>query len=77
MGGMFSSGNTNTIAKINKTNISTQEFIDYLNSSGVPQQTIRENLENNIIEELLSSLVSTTLLDLEIKNYNQIGRAHV
>ena len=70
MGGMFSSGNTNTIAKINKTNISTQEFIDYLNSSGIPQQTIRENLKNNIIEELLSSLVSTTLLDLEIKNYN-------
>jgi len=70
MGGMFSSGNTNTIAKINKTNISTEEFIDYLNNSGVPQQTIRENLENNIIEELLSSLVSTTLLDLEIKNYN-------
>ena len=70
MGSMFSSGNTNTIAKINKTNISTQEFIDYLNSSSIPQKTIRENLENNIIEELLSSLVSTTLLDLEIKNYN-------
>ena len=28
MGGMFSSGNTNTIAKINNKNISTQEFID-------------------------------------------------
>ena len=70
MGDMFSSGNTNTIAKIDKTNISTQEFIDYLNGSGIPQKTIRENLENNIIEELLSSLVSTTLLDLEIKNYN-------
>ena len=30
MGSMFNSGNTNNIAKINKTNISTQEFIDYL-----------------------------------------------
>ena len=30
MGSMFSSGNTNNIAKINNTNISTQEFIDYL-----------------------------------------------
>jgi len=70
MGSMFSSGNTNTIAKINKTNISTQEFIDYLNSSGIPQQTIRENLNNNIIEELLSSLVSATLLDLEVQDYN-------
>ena len=70
MGSMFSSGNSNNIAKINKTNISTQEFIDYLNGSGIAQETIRKNLNNNIIEELLSSLVSTTLLDLEIKDYN-------
>ena len=72
MGGMFSSGNTNTVAKINKTNISTQEFIDYLNSSGIPENKIRDNLDNNIIEELLSNLVSTTLLDLEIKDYELI-----
>ena len=72
MGSMFSSGNTNTIAKINKENISTQEFIDYLNKSGIPQETIRENLNKNIIEEMLSGLVSTTLLDLEIKDYNII-----
>ena len=72
MGSMFSSGNTNTIAKINKINISTQEFIDYLNGSGIPEKTIRENLDKNIIEELLTNLVSTTLLDLEIKNYNLI-----
>ena len=45
MGGMFSSGNTNSVAKINNHNISTQEFIDYLNSSGVPEKTIRENLD--------------------------------
>ena len=72
MGGMFSSGNTNTVSKINKTNISTQEFIDYLNSSGIPENKIRDNLDNNIIEELLSNLVSTTLLDLEIKDYELI-----
>tara|TARA_A100001011_G_scaffold111667_1_gene118164 strand:- start:485 stop:1900 length:1416 start_codon:yes stop_codon:yes gene_type:complete len=72
MGSMFSSGNTNTIAKINKTNISTQEFIDYLNGSSIPQDTIRENLDKNIIEELLSGLVSSTLLDLEIKDYKLI-----
>ncbi len=72
MGSMFSSGNTNTLAKINKTNISTQEFIDYLNSSNIPEQTIRANLNNNIIEELLSSLVSSKLLELEIKDFNLI-----
>jgi len=72
MGSMFSSGNTNNIAKINETNISTQEFIDYLNNSGIPQETIRNNLENNIVQELLSGLVSTTLLDLEVKDFNII-----
>ena len=66
MGGMFSSGNSNTIAKINKRNISTQDFIDYLNDSGIPQKSIRDNLKNNIIEELLSGLVATMLLDLEV-----------
>ena len=70
MGGMFSSGNSNNVAKINNTNISTKEFIDYLNNSGVAQQTIKENLNNNIIEELLSGLVSTTLLNLEIKDFD-------
>ena len=69
MGGMFSSGNTNTIAKINKINISTQEFIDYLNNSGIPQKSIKENLDKNIIEELLSTLVSTKLLELEVKDF--------
>ena len=58
MGSMFSSGNSNTIAKINETNISTQEFIDYLNNSQIPQETIQKNLNNNIIEELLSGLIS-------------------
>ena len=72
MGGMFSSGNTNSVAKINNHNISTQEFIDYLNNSGVPEKTIRENLDKNIVEELLSGLISTTLIDLEIKNFKLI-----
>ena len=72
MGSMFSSGNTNNLAKINNTNISTQEFIDYLNNSGIPQEYIRENLEKNIVQELLSGLISSTLLDLEIKDMNII-----
>ena len=72
MGSMFSSGNTNTIAKINNTNISTQEFIDYINSSNIPQESIRENLDNNIIEELLSGLISRTLIELEVIDYKVI-----
>ena len=70
MGSVFSSGNTNSIAKINKENISTQDFIDHINQSNIPTETIRNNLDQNIIEELLSSLVSTKLLNLEIKDFN-------
>ena len=70
MGSMFSSGNTNNLAKINKNNISTQEFINYINNSKISQQVIRENLNNNIIEELLSGLISTSLLKQEIKDFD-------
>ena len=70
MGGMFSSGNSNSVVKINNTNISTKEFIDHINRSNISQETIRENLDKNIIEELLSTLISTTLLDLEVKDFN-------
>ena len=67
-GSGFNTGNQNNIAKINNTNISTQDFMEYLNQSGLSQQVIKENIDKNIIEELLSALVSTTLLNLEIKD---------
>ena len=61
MGSMFNSGNTNNIAKINKTNVSTQDFIDYLNTSGVNRKTIQEKMNEGILEELLSDRKSTRL----------------
>ena len=70
MGSVFSSGTTNSIAKINKENISTQDFIDHINQSKIPTETIRDNLDQNIIEELLSGLISTKLLNLEINEFN-------
>ena len=69
-GGGFSTNNQNNIAKINKTNVTTQDFIDYVNQSGISQEAIRDNLDNNIIEELLSGLISTTLIGLEIKDFD-------
>ena len=69
-GGGFNTGNQNSIAKINNTNISTQDLMDYINQSGLSQQVIKENINQNIIEELLSALVSTMLLNLEIKDLN-------
>ena len=69
-GGGFNAGNQNNIAKINNTKISTQDFMDYLDKSGLSQKVIKDNIGKNIIEELLSTLISTSLLDLEIKELN-------
>ena len=69
-GGGFLSNNQNNIAKVNKTNVTTKDLINYINQSGVSQKAIQDNLNNNIIEELLSSLISTTLLNLEIKDFD-------
>ena len=69
-GGGFSTNNQNNIAKINKTNVTTQDFMNYLNVSNISQQAIRENLDKNIIEELLSGLISTTLIDLEVEDFD-------
>jgi len=72
MGGIFSGGNTNNIAKINNKSISTQDFMDYLNSSRVSLETIRENIENNILEEILAELISKKMIQLEEQNLNLI-----
>tara|TARA_B100001057_G_scaffold467333_1_gene525374 strand:+ start:1125 stop:2537 length:1413 start_codon:yes stop_codon:yes gene_type:complete len=71
-GGGFLSNNQNNIAKINRTNVTSQDFIEFINQNGISQKAIQENLQNEIIEELLSGLISTTLLDLEIKDFNII-----
>ena len=72
MGSMFSSGNVNNLAKIDNSNITTKEFVEYVQLSNISDQVIKENLEKNIIEELLSSLISSKLLELEIQRFNII-----
>ncbi len=69
-GNGFNTSNQNNIAKINNTNISTQDLMNYLNKSGLSQQVIKDNVDKNIIEELLSTLISTILLELEIEKLN-------
>ena len=66
MGGVFNSGNTNSIGKINNKNISTQDFMNFIRFSNIEPDIVRDNLENNILEELLSNLVSQKLLEMEI-----------
>ncbi len=72
MGGVFSSGNTNSIAKINNYNVSTKDFINYINETEISEEYIKENINNNILEELLTELISNKLVDLETKNLNII-----
>ena len=68
MGGVFNSGNTNNIVKINNNTISTQDFINYLNTSNFDTNKIKENIDNNILEESLGTLISKTLLQMEIED---------
>ena len=54
MGSIFSSGYTNNLAKINDTNISTQEFIDFVKTNKTYDGLITSEIEaviSNIINK--------------------------
>ena len=72
MGDVFTRGNTNNVAKINNNTISVTEFINHVNDSGLSEDLIRENLDRNIFEELLSQLISRELMNMEIENLNLV-----
>ena len=72
MGSVFSGGNTNNIAKINNESISTQDFMKYVNQTRMDAEYIKKNINNNVIEEIISKLVSIKLLDMEINDLNII-----
>ena len=68
MGSVFSGGNTNNVAKINNKSISTKDFVEHINNSRLNNEVIRANLDKNILEKILSDLVSRKLLDMEIND---------
>ena len=72
MGGLFSGGNKNNIAKINNKSISTQDFQTHINSSNVELEEIKNNIDNNIIEELLTKLISKEIIIMELEDLNFI-----
>ena len=45
-------------------------LIDFVNNSRISTDVIRENINNNILEQLLTQLVSISLIDLEINELN-------
>ncbi len=70
MGSVFSGGNTNSLAKINNHNISTEDFISHINSTKINTQYLKENIDNEIFESLLNDLISVSIIDIEIKDQN-------
>ena len=70
MGSVFRGGKTNSVAKINSFNISTKDFVDHINSSKLSNDKIKENINNNILEEFLTELVSNSVIDIEIEDLN-------
>ena len=70
MGSVFQGGKTNSVAKINNFNISTKDFVDHINKSKLNTDIIKENINNNILEEFLTELVSNSLIDIEINDLN-------
>ena len=70
MGSVFSGGNTNNIAKINNETISTQDFMKYVNQTRMDGEYIKKNIDNNVIENIISKIVSIKLLDMEINDLN-------
>ena len=72
MGDVFTSGNTNSLAKINNENISTEDFIDHINKLNINQNLIKDKIDENILEEILGRIISNKLIELEIKEANLV-----
>ena len=66
MGDLFSTGNKNTIAKIDNEKFSTQEFVYFVNNRNIQNQT----LDDSLVDNLLSSFIGEKLMDKEINNFN-------
>ena len=70
MGSVFQNKDTNNVAKIDNYNISTKNFTNHISSLGISSEVISNNLDQNILEEILSDLLAKKLIELEIDYYN-------
>tara|TARA_B110000014_G_C20117034_1_gene590265 strand:+ start:81 stop:1529 length:1449 start_codon:yes stop_codon:yes gene_type:complete len=66
MGNLFSSGNQNTIVKINNKKIQTSEFINFIGR----YSSSNEPVNKNQLDSLLSNFIGNKLILEEVKNYN-------
>ena len=72
MGSVFSGGNTNNVAKINNKNISTEDFIKFINNSNINPNDLKNNLDDKLLQDILSQLISINLLESEVKDIGVI-----
>jgi len=66
MGSVFSGGNTNNVAKINNKSISTKDFVNHINQLRLDNETIKNQIDNNILEQILYNLVKEKITEMEI-----------
>ena len=65
-GDLFLSGNKNTIVKIDNSKFSTQEFINFIQSSN----QVQDSLNKEVIQSLLYSFIGQKLIEKEIEHYD-------
>ncbi len=70
MGSIFQNKDTNNVAKIDNYNISTKNFTNHIKSLGISSEVITNNLDQNILEEILSDLLAKKFIELEIDYYD-------
>ena len=70
MGSVFQNKDTNNVAKIDNYNVSTKDFTNHISSLGISTEVIRNNLDQNILEEILSDLLAKKFIELEIDYYD-------
>jgi tol-pal system protein YbgF len=59
-----------SIVKINSKDVTTEDLVNYIDETGIQESQIKKNIDKNVIEDLLSGLISTKILDYEIEEYN-------
>ena len=75
MGDVFTSGNTNSLAKINNENISTEDFIDHINELNINQEWNYYSLEEILANDALHALRDRYFIQTDKtiqKAYNKI-----
>ncbi len=67
MGDVFRGGNQNVIATIDSKNVSTQEFMKYLNRLNLDNKQIKDIKNSDLIETILSEYIGRKVMALEIE----------